>query len=234
MTNIQENNTIKVSLENGLVKVNLELTGVKGAKGIARQVIEAFLDTLEGEDIKPVEEPIDVMEEMRKAYIEVGEVARIESNNPPHIIVEKPSDKGIGIGIGEQLEEDKKKKQVDEDGWVKPTENQLDKFNREFPKLQDALSRNLYSKLTELQINQQSYFVTDKGQLKLQAKYLCKCGNFKKHWVYYPSTRKTVRCSHCSKVNTLINVKGGFPSTDEHGNIFVTSNMGKKESKIGV
>jgi hypothetical protein len=204
------NETIKVVLENGETKSNLELTGMepKDIKSILNRVFKSFIDSIEVEveETLQINSKTDLLEEMKKAYAEVGAKARIENDEPGAPVIEN----------------------ITADDWVKPTEQQLDKYNKEFPKLQDPIARNLYNKLTELQINQLAYFVTDSGILKLQARYSCSCGNFQKKMIPYPTPKKFARCNECGKVNLLVNVKGDFPAVDEFGNFYVTSNMLKR------
>ena len=47
MQNDGDNNTIKIILENGSVKTNLEVSGIKGSKNLIKQIFKSFLNTID-------------------------------------------------------------------------------------------------------------------------------------------------------------------------------------------
>lgn len=218
--------TVKLQNEKQDVYIKLEGVGNVVAKEALRKVFDSFLESFDEVHTQVVsQEPIHAIVDEKE---EVEELSNT-------IYGDVSEGSFVQVNCTETNEEGNEclpsvvKKIEEIDYNVEFSNTDTDKYNREFPKIKNPMARNMYNKLVELQINQQSYFVTDNGELKLQGVYLCKCGNFKKHWVAYPEGRKFARCTDCSKSNTLVYTSNTFPSTDKFGNFYVTSNMIKKE-----
>lgn len=223
----QNNNNVKLLLENGEKKIDLKIEGFRNTKNLVKQLCDMFLEQMEdgSEVVKEVVE-FDVMKAIEQAYKETNKSIANDFDSmiqPIVLPLSSVDDREVKEPLSSVDD-----KEVEIDYSVEFNNTDLDKYNREFPLLVDAVARNMYNKLVELQINQRSYFVTNKGVLKLQARYSCKCGNFKKHWIPYPDGKKFARCTECSKPNTLVFATQDFPATDEFGNFYVTSNMLKR------